>query len=325
MVCLPRYLMVIVLLLAVPMSAHAQDLMFEITETPEEEEASKPEPTKAEEPKPQPPAPQPAVKAEEPKPAPPAAKTEAPAPQPSPPVAQEPQSQPPPAPVAQPAPAPAKSALPLKTAEKKKKTKPKAQAKSKAVFDKPKAYIRFLHDSRDFGQISTGSTFPGPADFSFYVAGVFKSAKGTSRSEGDMSTFSKLIYLYSPHFNQFGVVGMYSDSSGVRNNASRPGLYYKFAQKYRAATVALIPAFFPIDEGNTHGRMTMLYSLDFYQKFGVSGHFSYAKARPKDLMSTAPIFYVELTKGVRFLTIYDWNHNALKDHYGWQVGLQFTH
>ena len=221
-----------------------------------------------------------------------------------------------PAPVITPAPVKAKKvAGPVK----KKRRKPV----SRAVFDKSKTLIRFLRDTRDFGQISTASTFPIPANFSFYVATHLKSTQGTSRSEIDMDKFSTTIYMYSPHVYNFGIVGMNADSSGGKNASARVGLYHKFVYKKQDIAIGLIPMLFPITENQNRGRLNMLYSVDFYNRFGFSGHFSYVTENKEAVLATAPILYLEVTKGTRLLGIYDYNSSAKPKKAGWQFGVQF--
>lgn len=214
---------------------------------------------------------------------------------------------------------------PEKKKIRKKRTKPSVpEPSSRALFANSFTYIRFLHDDRRFGRIALFSSFPTPGDFSFYLATSLTSSSN-SRSESDMSVFSYLYYIYTPQFYNFGLAGQFSDSNGGFNQKIRPGLYYKYVYKVDPVAVGLIPAIFPVNDGSTDGRMTLIYSFTFYKRFGLSGHVSYILDEPENIVASTPMAYIEVTKGLRLVGGFDYTSNLTTRKGGWQIGLQFSY
>jgi hypothetical protein len=198
---------------------------------------------------------------------------------------------------------------------------------SLAVFDSTSVSIKFQSDSRGFGQMATTSILPTVGDFSIFVSTTLKSVRDSSKNEADTSIFTNLVYVYTPRFHDFGIVEMYTDASGAENQSTRTGAYYWFVRSTPKYRLAFYPMLFPIAESSSNSRFTMLYSLSWMNRFGVSGHFNYVLTKKppeiKDTISANPNFWFEILKGFRIILTYDYSSTLENQNFGWEPGLEF--
>lgn len=170
----------------------------------------------------------------------------------------------------------------------------------------PGALVRYTRNSRGYGMFQDVIQFPIPGSLSVVTITTLRSRRGAN-GEADLVDASTNNYLFSPHFLNLGLVGYYSDASGVGNNTGRGGLYYKWSVKSLVVRgVALLMAF-PIAERTDKGRGHALWAYSFLGRGSFSGSLTYIFKKNQSSFQMRPQLGFDLFKGLRAIVVYDHN------------------
>lgn len=190
---------------------------------------------------------------------------------------------------------------------------------SACLFPKPSISIRALHDSRNFGSTQNIVTFNLAGQFSLFMSNLLKSGP-TSTSEWNLSEVSTAFYLFTPHWKNIGLVGLYTNTTGSNNATGKPGLFLRWFVNLRGMTAFVVPMIYGND-GSSSGRFHVLWSLGI-ERFQFSGSYSYVLSQPA-FQTSRPALSFDVFRGVRLMILYDYNSLAAIPG-GVQPGLEFV-